>query len=98
MISKIVAVMFLLFSMSSHASDWASDPNNWNNSQSNWENNPSNWRNSPSNWDNSPSKWANSRVIRDNSGNPDGYVVQKPDGGANIYRLNGDRSGYLPRR
>jgi hypothetical protein len=56
------------------------------------------WSSSPSNWQNSPSRYGNERIIRDKNGNAAGYVVPKPDGGANIFDLRGNRQGYLPPR
>ena len=73
---------------------WEDSPYNWDNSINNWENNPNNWQNSPNNWENNPNNWSSDRIIRDNSGNPTGYVVPKSDGGANIYDFDGNREGY----
>jgi hypothetical protein len=55
------------------------------------------WENSPNNWDNSPNNWDSDRVIRDNSGNPTGYAVPNSNGVINIYNLDGNREGYVPR-
>lgn len=94
---KLVLIAAILaYSSSVGAQDWDSSPYNWENSPNNWNNSPSNWNNSPSNWDNSPSKWGNDRIIRDNSGNPSGYAVPKPNGGVNFYDNQGNRRGYLP--
>jgi hypothetical protein len=62
-----------------------------------WENSPNNWDNSPNNWENSPNNWDSDRVIRDNSGNPTGYAVPNSNGVINIYNLDGNREGYVPR-
>lgn len=91
-----IFILTFFFSAAAIAQDWNSSPYNWQNSQYNWENSSSNWDNSPSNWDNSPSRWGNERIIRDNSGHPLGYAVQKSNGGANIYDNDGNRRGYLP--
>jgi hypothetical protein len=96
---KTFALIFILtFSAACSAQDWNSSPNNWENSPSNWENSPNNWKNNPNNWDNNPNRWGNERVIRDNDGNPAGYVVPKNNGGANFYDNDGNRSNYLPAR
>jgi hypothetical protein len=83
----------IFFTGSVYAQDWESSPNNWKNSPNNWENSSSNWKNSPNNWDNSPMRYGNDRIIRDNEGQPKGYVVPKPDG-RNYYDLDGAREGY----
>ncbi len=95
----ITAVLFLglfwaspVFSFNS----WENSPNNWENSKMNWENSEMNWKNSPMNYENSPMKYNNKRIIRDNQGNPEGYVVPKDDGGANVFDMDGDREGYVP--
>ena len=69
----------------------------WENSHNNWDNSPNNWENSPNNWENSPNNWDSDRVIRDNSGNPTGYAVPNSNGVINIYNLDGNREGYVPR-
>ena len=76
--------------------DWDSSPQNWKNSPNNWDNSPHNWKNSPHNWENSPQRWGNERIIRDNSGRPQGYIVPKEDGGANIFNFKGERKVYIP--
>jgi hypothetical protein len=95
-------VIFLCLSVfwacHSHALDWESSPNNWNNNPNNWENSKYNWNNNPNNWDNSPLNYGNERIIRDNSGNPKGYIVPKSDGGINYFDLDGNRKGYSPPR
>jgi hypothetical protein len=80
------------------ATDYNSSPYNYKNSPYNYENSEYNYRNSPYNYDNSPMKYGNDRIIRDESGNARGYVVPKPDGGANIFDLQGNRQGYVPGR
>ena len=95
---KRLFLVITLISTTALANDWKTSPDNWNNSSNNWENSSSNWNNSPSNWDNSPSNYGNSRIIRDASGNPQGYAVPKSDGGVNFYDQNGTRKGYLPAR
>jgi hypothetical protein len=77
---------------------WHSSPNNWENSHSRWQNSPDNWRNSPNNWRNSPLRFNNKRILRDNIGNPRGYIVPKSNGGLNVYDLEGERQIYLPPR
>lgn len=80
------------------ATDWRSSPNRWENSSGNWANSPNRWENSPGNWLNSPHRYGNDRILRDADGMPQGYVVPKPDGGANIFDFQGNRRGYLPAR
>ncbi len=75
---------------------WDSSPFNWDNNINNFENSPFNFRNSPNNFKNSPLKYDNPRIIRDNKGNAKGYIVPKPDGGANAFDFQGNRIFYLP--
>jgi hypothetical protein len=83
--------------------NWANSPQNWRNSPDNWQNNPQNWQNKPQQWQNSPDNWQNSadnynnaNGIYDSNGNRLGYAVPRPDGGANYFNNNGDRTGYQP--
>ena len=62
-----------------------------------WEDSPNNWDNSINNWENSPNNWNSDRIIRDNSGNAKGYAVPNSNGVINIYDLNGNRDGYVPK-
>jgi hypothetical protein len=80
------------------AGDWNSSPNRWENSADNWLNSPSRWENSPHHWLNSPHRFGNERILRDSGGAPWGYVVPKPDGGANLFDFQGNRRGYIPAR
>jgi len=80
------------------AGDWAGSPDRWENSPGNWLNSPSRWENNPHNWLNSPHRLGNERILRDPDGTPRGYVVPKPDGGANIFDFQGNRRGYVPAR
>lgn len=101
--SIVAVIMLSVFAMitfisTARAYDWESSPLNWENSPNNWQNSPNNWQNGPNNWQNSPNRFGNERIIRDNQGQPDGYVVPRQDGGANIYNLDGTRRGYVPRR
>ena len=96
LIKKLLILIVVLFSTTALAQDWNSSPQNWENSPSNWKNSSSNWENSPSNWQNSPQKWGNDRIIRDNRGQPTGYIVPKKNGGSNIYDLEGNRRMYAP--
>ncbi len=61
-----------------------------------WNSSPNNWQNSPNNWQNSPSRFGNERIMRDNRGNPQGYVVPRSDGGVNFFDTQGNRRGYQP--
>lgn len=79
------------------AQDWRSSPYNLNNSPYNFNNSPYNPNNSPYNFNNSPySNQSNS--VYDTSGNRRGYVVERPDGGANLFDNRGSRMGYVPGR
>jgi len=62
-----------------------------------WEDSPNNWDNSINNWENSPNNWNSDRIIRDNSGNAKGYAVPNSNGVINIYDLDGNRDGYVPK-
>ena len=86
----ILAVTLISTSVFAGVTSWEDSPNNWDNSEHNWDNSSNNWENSPNNWD-------SDRVIRDNSGNPTGYAVPNSNGVINIYDLNGNREGYVPR-
>lgn len=88
----------LIVSSSALADSWESSINNWDNSPNNWNNSPNNWDNSPNNWNNSPNNWNNPNIVRDANGNAAGYIVHKPEGGANIYDFKGNRQGYIPKR
>jgi hypothetical protein len=88
--NKPVSLLLLIPLFLSAGTAWENSPNNWDNSPNNWENSPNNWENSPNNWD-------SDRVIRDNSGNPTGYAVPNSNGVINIYNLDGNREGYVPR-
>ena len=88
--NKPVSLLLLMPLFLSAGTAWENSPNNWDNSPNNWENSPNNWENSPNNWD-------SDRVIRDNSGNPTGYAVPNSNGVINIYNLDGNREGYVPR-
>lgn len=95
---KCIIALGLIVASNAMAYDWESSPQNWQNSPQNWQNSPQNWQNSPQNWQNSPQRWGNERIIRDNAGNPTGYVVPRGDGGVNMFDLNGNRKGYVPSR
>ena len=69
-------------------------PYNRNNSSEN--NSPNNWRNSPNNWNNSPYNLNSRNGLYDGGGNRTGYVVRRPDGGANFFDNDGNRRGYMP--
>ena len=86
--------IFIFTSIFAGVTSWEDSPYNWDNSEHNWDNSPNNWKNSPNNWENNPNNLNSDRIIRDNSGNPTGYTVPKPNGGANIYDLDGNREGY----
>lgn len=88
--NKPVSLLLLIPLFLSAGTAWENSPNNWDNSPNNWENSRNNWENSPNNWD-------SDRVIRDNSGNPTGYAVPNSNGVINIYNLDGNREGYVPR-
>ena len=75
---------------------WEDSPMNYDNSEMNWENSEMNYNNSPMNWDNSPMNINSDRIIRDQNGNPTGYIVPKESGGSNIFDLDGNREGYIP--
>jgi len=92
----IIVLLAIMFPISALSQDWNSSPDNWDNSTLNWENSPIRWENSPMNWDNSTMKWGNDRIVRDNQGQPLGYVVPKKNGGANIYDADGNRKAYIP--
>ncbi len=92
----LVMLLALAWGSAAWGQDWNSHPNNWQNSPNNWDNSPNNWKNSPNNWDNSPKNWGNPRTIRDNHGNPQGYVVPRNDGGLNLFDSQGNRRGYAP--
>ena len=96
----VITVIVLLFSAPGWSFDstpnWNDSPQNWANSPQNWENSPNNWKNSPNNWENSPQRWDNDRIIRDNSGRAQGYIVPRVTGGANIFDLDGNRKAYIP--
>ena len=79
----LLSMVILAFSVFAGVTSCEDSPNNWDNSINNWENNPNNWD--------------SDRVIRDNSGNPTGYAVPNSNGVINIYDLNGNREGYVPR-
>jgi hypothetical protein len=80
----------------SYATEWQSSPYNWQNSPYNWQNSPYNWQNSPNNWQNSPQRFGNDRIIRDQDGQPQGYMVPRQDGGLNFFDFQGNRQGYVP--
>lgn len=94
----ITVFLVLLFAAPGQGFDnsWDSSPHNWKNSPYNWDNSSHNWKNSPHNWGNSPQRWNNDRIVRDNSGRPQGYIVPKADGGANIFNFDGERKAYIP--
>lgn len=92
------AIGSLPASATAGGADWSSSPNRWENSSGNWLNNPNRWENSPANWLNNPHRHGNDRILRDADGMPKGYIVPKPDGGANIFDFQGNRRGYLPAR
>ena len=96
---KYIAYIYLFASSLVFAgvTSWEDSPNNWDNSINNWENSPNNWDNSPNNWENSPNNWNSDRIIRDNFGNAKGYAVPNSNGVINIYDLNGNRDGYVPK-
>ena len=92
---RFLIYITFIFTTSPYAGTaWEDSPYNWDNSEHNWDNSPNNWENSPNNWENNPNNLNSDRIIRDNSGNPTGYAVPKPNGGANIYDLDGNREGY----
>ncbi|MDA0670601.1 MAG: hypothetical protein O3A03_04575 [Proteobacteria bacterium] len=95
--NKPVSLLLLIPLFLNAGTAWENSPNNWDNSPNNWENSPNNWENNPNNWENSPNNWDSDRVIRDNSGNPTGYAVPNSNGVINIYNLDGNREGYVPR-
>lgn len=92
-------LVFLLTSPSLYAgvTSWEDSPYNWDNSEHNWDNSSNNWDNSPHNWENNPNNWNSDRIIRDNDGNASGYAVPNSNGVINIYDLDGNREGYVPR-
>ena len=95
---KLMLVVAIISSSAfAGVTSWEDSPYNWDNSEHNWENSPNNWENSPNNWENSPNNWNSDRIIRDNSGNPAGYAVPNSNGVINIYDLDGNREGYVPR-
>jgi len=96
----LIVILMTSISITAHAgvTAWEDSPSNWDNSPRNWENSSRNWENSPRNWDNSPSNFGNDRIIRNESGQPQGYAVPKADGGVNFYDASGNRTGYLPSR
>ena len=85
-------------SENSSPNNWRNSPNNWNNSSDNWNNSPNNWRNSPNNWNNLPYNMNSRNGLYDGNGNRTGYVVRRPDGGANFFDNDGNRRGYMPGR
>jgi len=76
---------------------WEDSPYNWDNSEYNWDNSSNNWENNPNNWENNPNNWNSDRIIRDNDGNASGYAVPNSNGVINIYDLDGNREGYVPK-
>ena len=96
---KYIAYIYLFTSSLafSGVTSWEDSPYNWNNSEHNWENSSNNWENSPNNWENNPNNWNSDRIIRDNSGNAKGYTVPNSNGVINIYDLDGNRDGYVPK-
>ena len=95
---RTAAILLLVVPSVAGESDWYAGPNRWENNPANWVNSPLRWENSPANWLNSPYRHGNDRILRDAEGMPKGYVVPKPDGGANIFDFEGNRRGYLPAR
>ena len=55
------------------------------------------WENSPNNWENNPNNWDSDRIIRNNDGDATGYAVPNSNGVINIYDLDGNREGYVPK-
>lgn len=94
--AALTTLMLLLMPVGSSAdvTNWDNNPMNFENSEMNFENSPMNFNNSPMNFENSPMNFNSERVIRDNSGNPLGYEVPKPNGGVNYYDLEGHRKAY----
>ena len=86
----LLLILSVTSSVMAGVTSWEDSPYNWDNSEHNWENSPNNWENSPNNWN-------SDRIIRDNSGNPAGYAVPNSNGVINIYDLDGNREGYVPR-
>ena len=68
-----------------------------NASAESWGDSPYNWNNNPNNWENNPSNWSSDRIIRDNNGDATGYAVPNSNGVTNIYDLDGNREGYIPK-
>ncbi len=93
--NKISIVLCISFTNLFAGDLWESSPNNWENSENNWENSEMNYENSPINWENNPNNIYSDRIIRDDSGNPTGYIVYKESGGANIFNFDGNREGYI---
>jgi len=89
MVRSLVAVALVSISVTAGAVDFNSSPLNFQNS-------PLNFQNSPQNFQNSPQKYNNNRIIRDTSGQPQGYAVPRRDGGINYYDMNGNHKGYQP--
>jgi hypothetical protein len=96
MVRSLVAVALVSISVTAGAVDFNSSPLNFQNSPLNFQNSPQNFQNSPQNFQNSPQKYNNNRIIRDTSGQPQGYAVPRRDGGINYYDMNGNHKGYQP--
>jgi hypothetical protein len=97
--ARYILYLIVMFYAASNASaeSWDDSPYNWNNSEDNWDNSSSNWDNNPNNWENNPSNWSSDRIIRDNNGDATGYAVPNSNGVTNIYNLDGNREGYIPK-
>ena len=96
---RYILYLIVMFYAASNASagSWDDSPYNWNNSEDNWDNSSNNWNNNPNNWENNPSNWSSDRIIRDNNGDTTGYAVPNSNGVTNIYNLDGNREGYIPK-
>ena len=94
----IALTITLALPCAAFAGAWGSNPSAWENNQANWENNKSNWQNSPNNPENRPNPFIKNNTTYDNQGKPNGYTVEKKDGGVNYFDQNGNRKGYRPGR
>lgn len=75
--------------------DYKNSPLNYENSSLNYENSELNWKNSSMNWDNSTMN-SKRKSVYDEDGDSVGYVVEKDNGGSNIFSNSGKRIGYVP--
>lgn len=98
MIALLALYMLVLGVLEPAAQTYNESPLNWKNSPLNYDNSPLNYRNSPLNYQNSPLNPASPQLRDPATGQSEGYVVPRPDGGINVYSPSGEWVGTVPGR